>query len=158
MPIALSHKRLHYMAESMTAVGKQKYQEGNRHFVNWSVSVDDLLQWIGVWMYMLAFPMEGDRRAYWASPMGGYGPSHRLMDYLALGQNGEKGVRWFEMMMACFELPVLPNTDTPDRFRFVQLADSGMLFATPSMQPWYAHGSCCWMSQWCVGKVPACPV
>lgn len=43
------------LAAEMTQAGLEKANE-DRHFVNWKVTTDDLLQWIGVWMYMLSFP------------------------------------------------------------------------------------------------------
>jgi hypothetical protein len=53
---------------------------------------------MGAWMYMLAFPIEGERRLYWAGFEGGFGPKHSLEKF---------GVTesWFEMMQACFVLP-----------------------------------------------------
>ena len=104
------------MAAKMQANGNKKHSDGDRNYARWRVSFNDLIQWIGVWMYMLAFPQPGNRRAYWQEPVGGYGPRHRLREYLALGQNGEKGELWFEQMHACFELPTKPGTTTADRF------------------------------------------
>jgi hypothetical protein len=93
------------MATEMTLAGERLYKDGNNDFKNWNVTVDDLYQWIGVWMYFLAFPMAGERRAYWQEPPGGWGPRHRLADFLRLGGNGEKSVRWFEKMEQTFKLP-----------------------------------------------------
>lgn len=107
------------MAVAMTEKGAQKFAEGNRYFVNWKVTRDDLLQWIGVWIYMLAFPQAGSRRTYWMEPPGGFGPRHRLHDYLRAAGNGEKGVGWFEAMHACFVLPQYPRSET-DPFRLTR--------------------------------------
>ena len=43
------------MAKKMTENGQAKFKAGDRAYVNWEVSVNDILQWIGVWLYMLAF-------------------------------------------------------------------------------------------------------
>ena len=100
------------MAGEMTDVGKEFHRKG-LHGVpaSWSVSVPDLLQWIGVWMYMLAFPQPGSRRVYWEEPPGGFGPRHKLQACLRLGENGEKGVGWFDCMLACFTLPSYARGD-----------------------------------------------
>uniref|UniRef100_A0A7S3AX02 PiggyBac transposable element-derived protein domain-containing protein n=1 Tax=Haptolina ericina TaxID=156174 RepID=A0A7S3AX02_9EUKA len=97
---------LELMAAAMTTQGRVKHDQGDVHFsANWTVTTNDLLQWIGVWMYMLAFPQPGGRRVYWEEPNGGFGPRHKLQAWLRLGDNGEKGVRWFENMLLCFTLP-----------------------------------------------------
>ena len=62
-------------------------------------------------MYMLAFPQPGGRRVYWEDPPGGFGPRHKLQQWLRLGENGEKAVRWFETMLACFTLPQYARGD-----------------------------------------------
>eukprot|EP00965_Chrysotila_dentata_P028338 942144-Pleurochrysis_carterae.AAC.1 len=50
------------MVASMEASGRRKYEkEDQRAYVAWKVSIDDVLQLIRVWLYMLAFPMNGDR-------------------------------------------------------------------------------------------------
>jgi hypothetical protein len=93
------------MAAEMTTEGVAMAEKSDLFTPGWSVSILDVFQWIGVWMYMLAFPQPGDRRAYWTEPIGGYGPRHNLQRVLSLGENGEKGVKWFEKMGACFKLP-----------------------------------------------------
>jgi len=94
------------MAAGMTEKGRELARNGDARFSEaWVVSVDDLLQWIGVWMYMLAFDQPGGRAAFWTEPKGGYGPRHRLAAYLSMGKNGEKGPTWFEKMVATFFLP-----------------------------------------------------
>lgn len=100
------------MARQMEAKGVEKFEGGDRTYKNWAVNRDDVIQWIGVWLYMLAYPQSGDRRAYFTEPSRGFGPRHRLAEYLKLGANGEreKGLRWFEMMHACFAMPEYPNT------------------------------------------------
>lgn len=102
------------MAAAMQAEGKRKYEAGDRNYVNFTVSYRDLLQWIGVWIYMLAFPQTGSRRAYFQEPSGGFGPRHRLAAWLRLGGNGEKGLGWFEKMEACFTLPVYSKNEFRD--------------------------------------------
>mmetsp|Transcript_56077 Transcript_56077/g.122080 ORF Transcript_56077/g.122080 Transcript_56077/m.122080 type:complete len:253 (+) Transcript_56077:606-1364(+) len=96
------------MAVAMTEEGAKKAAAGHAGYSNWSVSVDDILQWIGVWLYMLAYPQVGARAKYWEERKGGYGPRHRLAEHLKLGSNGNgvKGRKWFEQMHACFTLPV----------------------------------------------------
>lgn len=72
---------LEAMAAEMTAVGRAKAEgeKGQRRYANWQVTSDDLLQWIGVWIYMLAFPQQASmRRSYFQAPVGGYGPHHNL--------------------------------------------------------------------------------
>lgn len=108
------------MANLMEQKGKAKYTEdGNRHYMNWKVSSEDICQWIGVWMYMLAFPQAGGRREYWMEPRGGYGPRHQLGHTLRLGENGDKGLAWFESMHHCFVLPMYPNSEA-DPFRLTR--------------------------------------
>eukprot|EP00966_Prymnesium_polylepis_P136358 3150876-Prymnesium_polylepis.1 len=67
------------MAAAMQAKGLSKYNgsQGNRNYHNWKVTLEDLYQWIGVWIYMLAFPQAGSRRDYFTERPGGYGPRHR---------------------------------------------------------------------------------
>lgn len=105
---------LRLMAKEMQAVGKKKFYDGDRNYANFDVSYEDVLQWIGVWLYMLAFPQTGDRRLYFQEPLGGFGPRHRLADWLRLAGNGEKGLQWFEKMDACFQLPVYSRQEFRD--------------------------------------------
>ena len=42
------------MAILMMAKGKAKHTEGKSDYEHWEVTLDDVLQWIGIWMYMLA--------------------------------------------------------------------------------------------------------
>ena len=99
------------MATLMTAIAKSKYDEDiakGRKNTNYkmTVSVGDILQWIGVWIYMLSFPMPGGtRRDYFTTPSGGYGPELNLKNILRLGDNGEKSINWFEAMQTLFKLP-----------------------------------------------------
>ena len=102
------------MAVTMTAAGLAKHAAGISHYTNWSVSLLCIFQWIGVWMYMLSFPMVGgDRRAYFQEPLGGYGPKHAVASTLKKGGNGDKGGDWFERMQACFQLPVYDQNGGP---------------------------------------------
>ena len=94
------------MAQEMTAAGREKADEGLRKFAGWEVTSDDMLQWIGVWIYMLAFPQQASsRRSYFQAPLGGYGPNHNLQSVLIQGGRGVRGVGWFENMNQCFRLP-----------------------------------------------------
>eukprot|EP00966_Prymnesium_polylepis_P059303 1374750-Prymnesium_polylepis.1 len=61
------------MAELMQANGQQMHKDGGSGIpANWTVTLDCVLQWIGVWMYMLAFHQPGDRSAFWREPTAGY--------------------------------------------------------------------------------------
>lgn len=63
------------MADKMQAVGRAK----GTQWAGWKVDVNDLLQWIGVWYYFLAFPQRGERRAYFAGPSSRrFGPRHMI--------------------------------------------------------------------------------
>ena len=97
------------MAILMTTTGLEMAKGSNRNISdNWLVTTDDLIQWIGVWIYMLSFPQHGGehvRRSYFQSPPGGFGPSHNLQEVLRQGGNGDKGITWFENMQKCFRLP-----------------------------------------------------
>ena len=100
----------------MTINGREMHQKGSTYFnAAWSVSLDDLLQFIGVWMYMLSFPECRAHRAYWQ--YDGFGPMHDLAKILRLGENGEKSVRWFEAMEQCFVLPEHKGAKATDPFR-----------------------------------------
>ena len=94
------------MAAEMTAVGRQKASDGQSKYAGWVVSTEDLLQWIGVWIYMLAFPQQAStRRSFFQPPLGGYGPAHNLQAVLLQAGKGSRGLSWFEQMLACFTLP-----------------------------------------------------
>ena len=55
------------LAAKMDANGKAKYKAGagDRHYKDWTVTVNDVLQFFGVWMYMLAHHQPGGREAFW---------------------------------------------------------------------------------------------
>ena len=128
------------LAARMTAAGKRKHEAGDRKYANWNVSVDDVYQWIDVWMYMLAFPQAGDRTNYWTEPPGGFGPRHRLADWLRLGGNGEKSGWWFRQMVACFEMPPKPGTSaTNDPFYPVRY------FWESLREAFFGAVSCSWL-------------
>eukprot|EP00965_Chrysotila_dentata_P173064 5710837-Pleurochrysis_carterae.AAC.1 len=95
------------MAAVMTTEGAEKAAAGMSGYGGWNVTLDDLLQWIGVWRYMLAFPQGGERSKYWEEPKGGFGPRHCLSEYLRIGQSGEgvKGRKWFAQMHAYGRYP-----------------------------------------------------
>ena len=96
---------LESMAMEMTAQGRARAAE-NRRFAGWHVTTDDVIQWIGVWMYMLAFPQQASsRRSYFQQPLGGYGPAHNLQSILVQAGKGPRGLSWFEGMQTCFHLP-----------------------------------------------------
>ena len=97
------------MATVMTETGLAKTDV---HYKSWLVTPNDLIQWIGVWIYFLAFPQHGsDRRAYFDNVH--FGPQHNLKRVLALGENGEKGIKWYENMVTCFTLPTWKRNE-PD--------------------------------------------
>ena len=98
------------MAKEMTEEGRRRAARGgaSRRYENWTVETSDLLQWIGVWIYMLevAFPQQASsRRSYFQPAVGGYGPQHNLSSILLQGGRGERGLGWFEAMQACLVLP-----------------------------------------------------
>ena len=106
----LPRNYLEDMAAEMTEKGRKKGEEGDRHtarrFSSWNVTVDDVTMWIGVWMYMLAFPQQASsRRSYFQAPLGGFGPAHNLTNILILAGKGHRGLAWFETMQSCFSLP-----------------------------------------------------
>ena len=45
---------LGHLAAMMQANGKARHDRKIPGYANWTVTVDDVLQWIGVWMYILA--------------------------------------------------------------------------------------------------------
>ena len=71
----------------MEEAGKKKYKggKGKPDYKYWTVTVNDVLQWIGVWMYFLAFPQHGGRESYFRPPKGGFGPKHELKQWLKIG-------------------------------------------------------------------------
>ena len=106
------------VADAMQQNGRLKGSD----WAAWTVTVDDVYQWIGVWYYSLAFPQVGDRRQYFRGnrTSGGglpFGPVHFLEDYLSMGGNGFKGVRWFENMLTCFSLPTGDAEESDPFFR-----------------------------------------
>ena len=89
-------------ADKMQEIGRAK----GHVWAGWKVTLDDVLQWIGVWFYFLAFPQNSDRRAYFQGEGSRrFGPRHLIEEWLRRGENGEKGVKWFENMEACFSMP-----------------------------------------------------
>ena len=102
---------LQAMADAMTKQGRAKSKASDDGWAGWTVTNKDILQWIGVWYYFLAFPQTGDREQYWRTPV--FGPIHRLKGILALGQNGEKGRKWFLQMHAAFALPSAEDESDP---------------------------------------------
>lgn len=52
------------LAAKMEANGKAKHDQKVDDYANWTVPVDDVLQWIGAWMYRLAFPQQGGIESY----------------------------------------------------------------------------------------------
>ena len=44
---------LGHLAAMMQANGKARHDRKIPGYANWTVTVDDVLQWIGVWMYIL---------------------------------------------------------------------------------------------------------
>ena len=105
------------LAEKMQARGRAKYDHaagsGDVHYKNWTVTVDDVLQWIGCWLYMLAFHQPGGREQYFSDkPKNGFGPTYDLKAWLKVGcPTADHGVRWFKNMHTCFELPTYGRPD-----------------------------------------------
>ena len=55
---------LEQMAKTMEKNGQAK-AKSNPDYKHWTVSVNDVYQWIGCWLYMLAFPVR-------LQPLSGY--------------------------------------------------------------------------------------
>ena len=92
------------LADNMQEKGRQK----GTAWAAWKVTEADVLQWIGVWYYMLAFPQPGDRRKYFTPAP--FGPHHTLPQVMMAGANGEKGVRCGSR--ACIHASLSPLTPT----------------------------------------------
>eukprot|EP00965_Chrysotila_dentata_P203036 6181479-Pleurochrysis_carterae.AAC.1 len=110
----------------MAADMQQTGREFGARWAGWKVTKEDLIQWMGVWYYMLAFPQAGDRRQYFNQCVT-FGPVHNLEPVLALAGNGPttKGIKWFENMIATFTLPQpsansTTTADPDDDFRVVR--------------------------------------
>jgi len=143
------------LAAKMTAAGVAKFQNGQRAYKDWNVTRTDVLKWMGAWMYMLAFPLEADRRAYFTGFEAGFGPTNVLEKY---------GVHemWFEMMQTCFELPTYGRKDDAFdpvrrwwdslRLTFAEAIDAGyILNLDESMLRWLGQHMPGFMS---VGRKP----
>ena len=94
------------LAKSMTEAGAARFKAGDRRFKVWSVTSDDILQWLGVWVYMLACGCTGGHRSYFGENL--FGGSHCLEKVLRLGHEPgapAKGIQWFECMLASLVLP-----------------------------------------------------
>lgn len=103
------------LAAEMDAIGKAKHVDGISDYQNWAVTRDDVLQWIGVWLYRLAYPTQGGVEAYFNPPTGGFGPTHNLAQWLKIGcPSKDRGIFWFKQMQACFRLPT--NNTPADPF------------------------------------------
>ena len=101
----------------MQRAGRAKANGPSDRWAQWCVSYQDLIQWIGCWYYMLAFPQPGDREEYFKTPA--FGPAHNMATMLARGENGPKGRRWFNLMHASFSLPT-GSVAEDDPFRAVR--------------------------------------
>lgn len=105
---------LQAMADEMQAAGRQKASGASDRWAQWTVSYQDLIQWIGCWYYMLAFPQAGSREDYFRSQP--FGPAHDIAAVMKHAENGKhKGRRWFVSMHACFRLPT-GTIDEDDAF------------------------------------------
>lgn len=138
------------MAAEMQAAGRQKASGPNDAWNKWTVSFNDMIQWIGVWMYFLAHPQSGAREDYFKRKK--YGPCHNLPDILKLGGQGHRGRRWFDCMHACFTLPT-GSVPQDDPFRPVRamwesfrihagntIDPSWLLLLDESMVKWMGRG------------------
>lgn len=140
------------MAELMERNGKAR-AKSNPDYKNWSVSICDVYQWIGCWLYMLAFPVPGPRSQYFKTPY--FGPCHTsLKETLAIGDpDKKKSEFWFNCMCACFELPTYNTDPQSDKFyrvrrfwdclrdKFLRAIVSGhILCLDESMVKWLGQG------------------
>ena len=109
------------LAKLMTKNGKDRARN-DPHYKHWDVQVNDVYQWIGVWLYMLAHHSPGPRSQYFDSVPGE--PKHFIPELLGKGDPSKyKGETWFKMMSACFELPtkrVSPGEAERDPFHRVR--------------------------------------
>ena len=116
--------------------GQARYDggKGDVHYKYWTVTTNDVYQWIGIWMYMLAQP--GDRASYFQPPEGGFGPKHDLKAWIHIGHpEAQRGVFWFNMMQACFELPTYGRKSDPfNRTRYFWDALRDGFFAAVTWQ------------------------
>ena len=77
------------MATKMEKNGQAK-AKSNPDYKHWTVDVKDVYQWIGCWLYMLAFPVPGPRSQYFKTP--DFGPIHTsLKAALAIGDPDKRG-------------------------------------------------------------------
>eukprot|EP00965_Chrysotila_dentata_P257622 6212945-Pleurochrysis_carterae.AAC.2 len=70
------------MAAEMQQVGLDK----GARWGAWKVYRYYVVQWIGVWYYMLAFPQAGERRMYFNTRVT-FGPVHNLEPILHIGNS-----------------------------------------------------------------------
>ena len=149
------------MAAEMTTIGKAKRADGDHDFpAGWEVSQADLLQWIGVWMYMLAFPQPAVEGAC-------IGKSHLVA--LARGTSFRHACAWVKtarrvsngsnscsVASRCLDthgaMPAGRRT-----IRSTPHVDFGTRCVTVSMRRWKPLGSSCSTSPWFSGRVVACP-
>ena len=112
------HGFLHELAAKMEANGAAKYNggSGDADYKYWRVTTDDVLQWIGCWMYMRAFHQPGGREQYFKDgPPHDFGPTFDLKKWLKVGKpDANRGEFWFKQMHACFVLPAYG--DANDKF------------------------------------------
>ena len=125
------------LASKIEANGLAKYADGSgdRHYQNWRVTIDDVFQWIGAWLYMLAFHQPGGREQYFDdTPKEGVGPTYDLKKWLHIGHPGGRGIAWFNQMQACFDLPTYGKPDDKfDKVRYFwySLRDGFLAAVTP---------------------------
>ena len=109
------------LAKLMTKNGKTRSTK-NPDYKFWNLEVNDVYQWIGVWLYILAHFSPGPRSQYFTAVPGE--PQHFIPELLAKGDpTKHKGEKWFNMMNACFELPterVSPGEAERDPFHRVR--------------------------------------
>lgn len=108
------------MADQMQTKGREK----GKNWAGWRVTESDVLQWLGVWYYMLAFPQIGDRRDYFTprNEQWRFGPRHFIEEWLKRGDNGTyKGITWFENMEQCFSLPTVDDQTARDNDKFFEV-------------------------------------
>ena len=139
------------MAEAMQAAGRQKRAKDS-DYQNWFVTKDDVLQWLGVWLYILAHHSPGPRSQYFTHRPGQ--PKHYISELLAIGDMSKhKGDFWFRQMNACFALPTYYTGEGTDEFhrvrrfwdslrdQFLAVLETGeVLCLDESMIRWLGHG------------------
>ena len=90
------------IATKMQDNGKARYDKssGNSDYKYWTVTSNDVLQWIGVWLSVHAgFPNAWRSCRLSSAPENDFGPRHSIKSFLRIGcPSQDRGVFWFNQM------------------------------------------------------------